>query len=125
MFWVFRISEPAQLLTVTRRRVPLEKWGDIRIGYLKNRPIRRRTLLTYVANKMGGVHYDSRRLPREEMDRNEYQFLSAAYDWENQAIVPTGLVATGLACIGAGQVSHKIKCRTMYKNGASTVRRIA
>jgi hypothetical protein len=101
---VSNLGGPAQLLTVTRRRVPLEKWGDIRIGYLKDRPIKRRTLLTYVANKMGGVHYDSRRLPREEMDRNEYQFLSAAYDWEDQAIMSTGLVATALACIELANV---------------------
>jgi hypothetical protein len=96
---ISNLGAPAQLMNVTRRRVPLQQWGDIRIGYLKNISIRRRNLLTHVANQLGGVHYDSKRLPRDEKDRTEFQALSVSYDWDHQAIMHAGLVTVGLACI--------------------------
>lgn len=90
---------PTQLIDVTRRRVKLEEWGNVRIGFLKNRPINRRNLITYVANKLGGVHYDSKRFPSASDDADQFRLLATAYDWDNQAIMHAGLVATGIACI--------------------------
>jgi hypothetical protein len=96
---VSNLRAPAQLVDITRRRVPLEQWGNVRIGYLKDIAINRRNLLTYVANKLGGVHYDSKRLPRDPDDANQFTVLTTSYDWDNQSIMHAGLVAVGLACI--------------------------
>lgn len=88
-----------QMATVSRKRVPINEWGNTRLGYLKGIPIRRRNIICYVANKLGGVHYDSTRLPAGEEDRSEFKILSQAYDWEKQAIMHAGLTAVAIACI--------------------------
>jgi hypothetical protein len=90
---------PVQWAHITRRRVPISEWGNVRIGYLKKRPIPRRSLITYVANKLGGVHYDSARLPPDLSDAEDHRVLATAYDWDNQAIMHAGLVMVGLACL--------------------------
>jgi len=90
---------PAQLATVTRKRVPIGEWGNTRLGYLKGIPIRRRNIICYVANKLGGVHYDSTRLPAGEDDKSEFKILAQAYDWEKQSIMHAGLTAVAIACI--------------------------
>ena len=82
-----------------RRRIPLEERGKVRIGYLKEIAINRRNLLTYVANKLGGIHYDSKRLPMDREDATQFTVLATAYDWDNQAIMHAGLVAVAMACI--------------------------
>jgi hypothetical protein len=79
--------------------VTISEWGDVRIGYLKKVPITRRNLITYVANKLGGVHYDGRRLPADLDDAEQYRVLATAYDWDNQAIMHAGFVMVGLACV--------------------------
>jgi hypothetical protein len=96
---ISNLGAPAQLLDIKRRRVPLEEWGKVRIGYLKEIAINRRNLLTYVANKLGGVHYDSKRLPMDPEDATQFTVLATAYDWDNQAIMHAGLVAVAMACI--------------------------
>lgn len=88
-----------QMATVTRKRVPIGEWGNTRLGYLKGIPIRRRNIICYVANKLGGVHYDSTRLPAGEEDRSEFKILAQAYDWEKQAIMHAGLTAVAIACL--------------------------
>ena len=88
-----------QFSQITRRVVDLKDWGDVRIGYLREVPIRRRNVACYVANKLGGVHYDSTRLPRVESDANEFRQLAVAYDWDNQAVVHAGMIAVVLMCI--------------------------
>jgi hypothetical protein len=45
-------NAPMQLAHITRREVPISAWGNVRIGYLKKRPIPRRSLITYVANQL-------------------------------------------------------------------------
>jgi hypothetical protein len=90
---------PSQYLRITRRRVKLKDWGNTRIGYLKSIPITRKNLLCYVANKLGGVHYDHDRLPVDENDRQQFRVLAQAYDWEDQAIVHAGFVFVGIACL--------------------------
>lgn len=52
-----------------------------------------------MANKLGRVHYDSKRLPPDLEDRTQYRALATAYDWDNQSIMHAGLVMVGLACI--------------------------
>ena len=89
---------PSQLVSVTRRRVPIQEWGAVRFGYLKGIPIHRRNIINYVANKLGGVHYDSKRLPISNKDRAEFKLLSQAYDWNKQAVMHAGLTAVGIAC---------------------------
>lgn len=93
------LGGPSQLVTITRKRVPISEWGNTRLGFLKGKPIRRRNIICYVANKLGGVHYDSTRLPAGEEDRSEFKILAQAYDWEKQAIMHAGLVAVAIACI--------------------------
>ena len=92
-------GKSAQFITVTRRQVPIAEWGDVRLGYLKNIPIRRKTIICYVANQLGGVHYDSARLPSGEDERSEFKLLAQAYDWEKKAIMHAGLASVALACI--------------------------
>lgn len=93
------LGGPLQLITVTRKRVPIAEWGKVRFGYLKGIPITRRNIISYVANKLGGVHYDSSRLPASESDKAEFRVLAQAYDWEKQAIMHAGLTAVAIACI--------------------------
>lgn len=90
---------PMQLLTLTRRIVPLSEWGNVRIGYLKNVPITRRNLLEYVANRLGGVHYDSNRTPRDPTDLAQFRVLASAMDWDDQSLMHAGFVAVGIACV--------------------------
>jgi hypothetical protein len=99
------LGGPAQLIDITRRRVPLEQWGKIRLGYLKEIPINRRNLLCYVANKLGGVHYDTKRLPTNAEDVAQFKVLATALDWDNEAIMHAGLVAVGLSCIEVSNTS--------------------
>lgn len=93
------LGGPSQLCHFTRRRVSLDQWGNVRLGFLREIPIRRSSIICYVANKLGGVHYDSTRLPRDRENREEFKMLAQAYDWENQAIMHAGLVAVAIACI--------------------------
>ncbi len=88
-----------QLVDVTRRRVNIEEWGKVRIGFLKDIPISRRNLLCYVANELGGAHYNSKRLPSDPQDKEPFRLLASAYDWENEAIMHTGLIAVGLSYV--------------------------
>lgn len=88
-----------QFITVTRKRVPIAEWGNVRLGYLKNIPIRRKTMICYVANQLGGVHYDSARFPSGEDERSEFKMLAQAYDWEKKAIMHAGLASVAVACI--------------------------
>jgi len=109
--WVPKLSEsasgpthmsnvgPSQLLRVCRRRRPAAHWGEVQIGALKAIPIRRKVLIKYVANKLGGVHYESKRLPSVRAEAEEFKILASAMDWDNQAIMHAGLVAVAIACI--------------------------
>lgn len=94
----FIAGEPHQFYTFTRRRVPLDEWGGIVIGYLKGKPIRRRNIISYVANKLGGVHYDPFRLSKKD-EKAEFKIIAEAYDWESDAVMHAGLVVVALACI--------------------------
>jgi len=84
---------------MTRRIVPLSKWGGTRIGYLKDLAITRRNIIEYVANRLGGVHYDSNRAPRDPSDVAQFRVLATAYDWNDRALMHAGFVAVGLACL--------------------------
>ncbi len=90
---------PGQLIDLKRTRVPLGAWGRVRIGYLKTIPIDRRNIVSYVANKLGGVHYESGRRPKDTSDVTQFKALATAYDWDDQALMHAGFVAVGLACI--------------------------
>ncbi|HLD10013.1 MAG TPA: hypothetical protein VJB68_08215, partial [Methylophilaceae bacterium] len=93
------LGGPIQLCKITRKRVLIGDWGNVRLGYLKGIPIRRENIIRYVANKLGGVHYDSKRLPASKEDKSEFKILSQAYDWEKQTIMHAGLAAVAIACI--------------------------
>jgi hypothetical protein len=95
----FSNTGPMQLLTMTRRIVPLSEWGKVRIGYLKNVAITRYNLITYVSNRLGGVHYDSNRKPRNADEVEQFRVLASAMDWDDQSIMHAGLVGVGIACI--------------------------
>lgn len=95
----FTADEPVQFSTITRRKVPLEEWGNLTIGYLKGIPIRRKNIINYVANKLGGVHYDASRFLSKKDEKSEFKVLVEAYDWESDAIMHAGLVVVALACI--------------------------
>lgn len=88
-----------QYAQITRKIVDLSAWGNVCVGFLKEKPIRRRNIISYVANKLGGVHYDSRRLPSKEADVEEFRLLATAYDWDAQSVTHAGLVSVALACI--------------------------
>jgi len=90
---------PGQLLRLTRRSVSLSNWGNTRIGYLKDIAITRRNIIEYVANRLGGVHYDSKRSPKDPSDVAQFHVLATAYDWNDQALMHAGFVAVGLACL--------------------------
>jgi hypothetical protein len=96
---VSNVGAPTQWFEITRRQVPIEEWGQVRIGYLKETSINRRDILKYVANQLGGVHYDSKRLPNDLNDVTQFKVLATAYDWENEAIMHAGLIAVAMACI--------------------------
>lgn len=87
------------MCTITRKVVPLQEWGSVRLGFLRKIPIRRRNIICYVANKLGGVHFDSTRLPSSETDKAEFKVLAQVYDWDKQAVMHAGLVAVALACV--------------------------
>lgn len=95
----FAAGEPHQYYTVTRRRVSLEEWGNLTVGYLKGMPIRRKNIISYVANKLGGVHYDPSRFLSKKDEKAEFKILAEAYDWESEAVMHAGLVVVALACI--------------------------
>lgn len=88
-----------QLAHLTRRIVDIADWGELIVGYLKSIPIRRRTIILYVANKLGGVHYDSKRLPSNATSAQEFRALAEAYDWNQQAVTHAGYVAVAIACV--------------------------
>jgi len=90
---------PAQLAHVCRRRPPLSQWGKIPIGRAKAVAITRSNIISYVANKFGGVHYDKERMPSAEDDKAQFKALASAYDMDSKAIMHAGLVAVALACI--------------------------
>jgi hypothetical protein len=92
-------KNPHQLLDITRRRVSLADWGKVRIGFLKEFAITRRNLVTYVANELGGVHYDRNRLPPNTEDITQFKVLRTQYDWENDAIMHAGLMGVAICCI--------------------------
>lgn len=85
-----------QLCHITRKTVPITEWGDLSVGYLKDIPIRRRSVIEYAANRIGGVHYD---LAHHTRVSNEFRMLSQAYDWEHQALCNGALVATAVCAI--------------------------
>jgi len=88
-----------QYANITRKTVPLTKWGDEVVGMLGEISIRRRTIITYVANRLGGVHYDSRRFPVKEADAREFRVLAESFDWKQEAVVHAGLVVVFLSCL--------------------------
>lgn len=90
---------PMQLIHLKRKKVKLQQWGNLQIGYLKGIPIKRRTIITYVANQLGGVHYNAELVKKHEKDKNEFEVLAQAYDWNQESIMHAGLVCVGLACI--------------------------
>lgn len=90
---------PSQMFFVTRKSTSIFDWGNVTIGYLKNIAITRKNIITFVANKLGGVHYDSSRLPATKEEKNKFKILSTAYDWNNKSIMNAGLVAIGQSCI--------------------------
>lgn len=90
---------PGQLIDLRRTRVPLKDWGRVRLGFLKTIPIDRKNIISYVANKLGGVHYDSKRRPADTNDATQFKALATGYDWDDQALMHAGFVAVGLACI--------------------------
>jgi hypothetical protein len=92
-------KNPHQLVDITRRRVSLADWGKVRIGFLREIAITRRNLVTYVANELGGVHYDPNRLPANTEDATQFKVLRTQYDWENDAIMHAGLVGVAICCI--------------------------
>ena len=89
---------PSQLVTFTRKLVPLRDWRNERIGVLKTTNITRRNIVCYTANELGGVHYNSKRLPLKE-ERHAFHLLTEAYDWEDQAVTHAGLICTALIAV--------------------------
>jgi hypothetical protein len=89
---------PSQLVTFTRKLIPLREWRNQRIGLLKTTNITRRNIVCYTANELGGVHYNSKRLPPQE-ERNAFHLLTEAYDWEDQAVNHAGLICTALIAV--------------------------
>lgn len=88
-----------QYAHITRKYVSLEQWGNEVVGMLAEIPIRRRNIICYVANKLGGVHYDSSRLPARDADAREYKVLAEALDWKAEAVVHAGLILVFLSCV--------------------------
>lgn len=95
----FTNGGPGQLLDLCRRRVPIGEWGRVTVGYLKHLRIDRKNIVSYVANKLGGVHYDSTRRPAKLEDADQFRALATGYDWDDQSLMHAGFVAVGLACI--------------------------
>src|SRR4051812_48740367 len=52
----------------------------------------------YAANELGGIHYNSKRLPSQE-ERHAFHLLTEAYDWEDQAVTHAGLICTALIAV--------------------------
>lgn len=92
-------KNPHQFIDITRRRISLTEWGKVRIGFLREIAITRRNMVTYVANELGGVHYDPNRLPVNAEDATQFKVLRTQYDWENDAIMHAGLVGVAVCCI--------------------------
>lgn len=69
------------------------------MGFLKDIPIRRKSINEYVTNKLGGVHYDSAHHTKDQSRQNEFRLLSQAYDWESQSIMHGAIVATAMCAI--------------------------
>ena len=88
-----------QLCHLTRRHVPIKNWGKLRMGFLKDIPIRRKSVIEYTANKLGGVHYDALHHTKDPQRQNEFRLLSQAYNWEHQAIMHGAIVATAICAI--------------------------
>lgn len=88
----------SQYANITRRIVNLKEWGDQVVGMLADIPIRRRSIVCFVANKLGGVHYDSRFSAKAPYAR-EFRALTESYDWKSEAVVHAGLVMVFLSCL--------------------------
>ena len=102
---------PAGLVRYTRHSSKLDDWGNQRIGILKSTEIRKSNIIQFAANKLGGVHYDSSRIPSREDDRNQYKILSTVYDWDYQSIIHAALIATALISLELFTSSEVIMLR--------------
>lgn len=96
---VFLFSNPGQIIKITRRQSSLEEWTKSRIGYLKTISIPRRRIVTYVANELGGVHYDSRNGQPSTEDGQLIRRLMTIFDWEYQSIMHSGFTIVALTCL--------------------------
>jgi hypothetical protein len=90
---------PAQFVTFERRRVPIKEWHKTRLGFLRHVPMIRDDVISYVANKLGGVHYDESRFANPNDDPKHFRVLSQAFNWEDQTILNGAVAAVGIACI--------------------------
>lgn len=93
-----RNMTPSQLTNVTRRQTDLSEWGKIRVGYLKDKPIDRKSFIEYVANWLGGIHYNGKRIPKNKDDKDKFEVLTTAYDIDNQSYMHAGYVMIAIAC---------------------------
>lgn len=89
---------PMQLGAITRRNVALTNWCNLQIGLLRTTPITRGALIRYAANKLGGVHFDSKRLPQSR-DEDGFRMLATAMDWNQQAFMHAALVGVAICCV--------------------------
>lgn len=92
-------DQVVQLCRVTRRHAPIAEWGNLRMGYLKDIPIRRKSIIEYTANRLGGVHYDTAHHTMDKERANEFRLLTKAYNWEDRAIMHGAVVATAISAI--------------------------
>ena len=101
-------DKPLQLIHIKKKKVKLQQWGNLQIGYLKNIPIKRRTIISYVANQLCGVHYNAELIKKHEKDKNEFEVLAEAYDWNQESKMHAGFVCVGLACIELARTASLI-----------------
>ncbi|MGS2742506.1 hypothetical protein ACU6TU_02765 [Halomonas sp. LS-001] len=74
-------------------------WEDRVKLNVKDIPNQRKNVIEYVANRLGGVHYDSAYHTKDQSRQNELRLLSQAYDWGHQAIKHGAIVATSICAI--------------------------
>ncbi len=89
----------SQIFHITRKHVSIDNWKNLKMGFLKDTPIKRERIIDYVANKLGGVHFDKSHHTKDKKRQNEFRLISQAFNWENQAIMHGAIVAIAICVI--------------------------
>lgn len=90
-------GQDVQLAHISARTCSVREWLSVRLGYLKDIPIRRDKIIEYAANHLGGVHFDEDH--HTAIEDKEFRLLSQIFTWEQKPYMHGVLVALAVCAI--------------------------